>query len=111
MSHFYYILNGHEPVPVSPKVFAPWFHKHIADRHVAEDFVGDPRTAQVVRISTVFLGLNHNFGSEGPPTLFETMVFGGKVDGAQVRYSTWNEAEAGHRIMVEQVRKHEGVKA
>ncbi len=27
------------------------------------------------RISTVFLGLDHRFGGEGPPLVFETMVF------------------------------------
>jgi len=28
-------------------------------------------------VSTVFLGLDHNFSSKGPPVVFETMVFGG----------------------------------
>jgi hypothetical protein len=47
------------------------------------------------KISTVFLGLDHSFG-EGKPLLFETMVFGGKFDQETNRYSTWDEAEAGH---------------
>jgi hypothetical protein len=50
-------------------------------------------------VSTVFLGLDHNFFGGGPPLVFETMVFGGAQDGAQERYSTWAEAEAGHRAM------------
>lgn len=48
------------------------------------------------RISTVWLGLDHNFGG-GAPILFETMVFG--FDGADnymQRYSTEEEARAGH---------------
>jgi hypothetical protein len=48
-----------------------------------------------IRVSTVFLGLDHSFG-DGPPRLFETMIFGGEHDGDQWRYSTWAEAEAGH---------------
>ena len=54
-------------------------------------------------VSTVFLGLNHNFG-DGPPLLFETMVFPSKTDGSEIdceRYSTWEEAESGHQRMVE----------
>jgi hypothetical protein len=54
----------------------------------------------MVEISTVFLGLDHNFG-QGPPLLFESMVFGGEDDGEMVRYSTWEEAETGHKLLVE----------
>lgn len=32
-----------------------------------------------VRVSTVFLGLNHGYGDE-PPVLWETMIFGGALD-------------------------------
>jgi hypothetical protein len=56
-----------------------------------------------VYVSTVFLGLDHQFGS-GPPLLFETMVFGGTLDQEQERYLTWAEAEQGHKEMVERVR-------
>lgn len=49
-----------------------------------------------IRVSTVFLGLDHNFSPLGPPLLFETMIFGGPHDQYQDRYSTWEEAEQGH---------------
>jgi len=63
-----------------------------------------------VVVSTVWLGLNHSFGS-GRPLIFETMVFrtrriGKKrevVDWAELasnRYSTESEARAGHQEMV-----------
>lgn len=71
------------------------------DRRVASSTIGD------VRVSTVFLGLDHQFG-EGPPLLFESMVFGGKFDGYQARYSTWAEAEAGHRIAFAMAREEIG---
>ena len=52
----------------------------------------------------VFLGLDHSFGS-GPPLLFETMVFGGPLDEEMDRYTTWDEAEAGHKAMVKRVQE------
>ncbi len=71
-------------------------------------FKGGNRTVcktkvEEIEISTVFLGLDHQYG-EGPPLLFETMVFGGKLDEEQERYSTWDEAEKGHEGMVERVK-------
>lgn len=48
-----------------------------------------------VRVSTVWLGIDHSHG-EGPPLIFETMIFGGPHDGYQERYSTEAEARAGH---------------
>lgn len=57
-----------------------------------------------VAISTVFLGLDHSFSlnPNTPPLLFETMIFGGPLDGYQERHSTWDEAYQGH---LEAVRK------
>lgn len=55
-------------------------------------------------ISTVFLGIDHSFGG-GKPLLFETMVFGGVLDGEQECYHTKKEALAGHKIIVAKVKK------
>ena len=55
-------------------------------------------------ISTVWLGLNHNFCSPGPPLIFETMVFPKEGEYGELdcnRYSTEEEAIAGHEAMVE----------
>lgn len=49
-----------------------------------------------VLVSTVWLGLDHSFG-DGPPLIFETMIFGGEHDEDQWRYSTEAEALEGHR--------------
>ena len=54
-------------------------------------------------ISTVFLCIDHGFGGECP-VLFETMVFGGALDGEQDRYCTWDEAIAGHEAMVKKAK-------
>lgn len=92
-----YILDGHEVVECGDLMkWAEWFET--ADRHVAKTIIGD------VKISTVFLGMSHSFGETGPPILFETMVFGGEYDEEMERYSTWDEAEAGHKKMVDLVK-------
>jgi hypothetical protein len=63
-------------------------------------------------ISTVFLGLDHNYG-DGPPLVFETIIFDGEhvvtyelfrgqyfaqeaFGGSLWRYPTWDDAVAGH---------------
>lgn len=60
------------------------------------------------RISTVFLSMDHGLGGligDGTPVLFETMVFGGEHDDYQERYHTYDEAEEGHKRIVEMVDK------
>ncbi len=55
-------------------------------------------------VSTVWLGLNHNY-AEGRPLIFETMVFSSKTSFNEIdmdRYSTEEEAKEGHRRMVEE---------
>ena len=52
-----------------------------------------------ITVSTVFLGIDHNLGSYGPPLLFETMVFGGLRDGQTYRCSTYLEAERTHGVV------------
>lgn len=53
-----------------------------------------------VHVSTVYLGLNHAW-DDGPPLIFETMIFGGDHDEYQERYSTKAQAEEGHKRAVE----------
>jgi hypothetical protein len=53
-----------------------------------------------VRISTVFLAIDHNYSDTGPPLLFETMIFGGTFDQTCWRYATWQEAVEGHKKAV-----------
>jgi hypothetical protein len=56
-----------------------------------------------IRVSTVFLGLDHGMLDPGPPILFETLVFGGKLEGEGSRYATWDEAIEGHKVWVRHV--------
>ena len=56
-------------------------------------------------VSTVFLGLDHNFSDKGPPIVFETMIFGGVYNQkSQWRYATWEEAMKGHDRTVKMVK-------
>lgn len=67
------------------------------DRQVSRTVLPDGKL-----VSTVFLGLDHSFG-DGPPLIFETMVFPpdslNELDCE--RYSTEKEAIVGHTKMVE----------
>jgi hypothetical protein len=94
-----YILRGHEAVPAELMPWAEWFETAREERRVASDELEGG-----VLVSTVFLGLDHSRW-QGPPLLFETMVFTGPHDGWQDRYTTWDEAEAGHRRVVEALRE------
>lgn len=93
MQHRYYKLVGRNVVPTMS---------------VEEAFNCERRIALTeingVQISTVFLWLNHAF-DDGPPLLFETMVFGGPLSEEQDRCSTYDEAEAMHERMCARVRE------
>jgi len=91
MRPIHYKLDGKKPVPCDLTEMAKVFE---SDRGVAQTKIGD------VTISTVFLCIDHQFG-DGPPVLFETMIFGGQFDQYMQRYHTWEEAEAGHGYAVD----------
>jgi hypothetical protein len=58
------------------------------------------------RVSTVWLGVDYGFGlGQTPPVIFETMIFGGLLDGFLTRYCTPAEAARGHREIVREVRR------
>jgi hypothetical protein len=57
-----------------------------------------------VKVSTVWLGLNHNWG-EGAPLIFETMAFAPHMtEVCQERYATLAQAEEGHAKAVKKYR-------
>lgn len=93
----YAILNGKKVQVVELDEWATWFEN--ADRRVAKNKLNGG-----IEVSTVFLGINHAFG--GKPRWFETMVFGGEHDGYCERYETWDEAETGHKRIVEMVKSN-----
>jgi hypothetical protein len=96
MSKKYY-LDGHNVVETDD--IRKWAHSFEGTNRVVAK-----TELEGAEVSTVFLGIDHQFEEGGPPLLFETMVFGGPHDQEQERYSTWEEAEAGHARMVEHVK-------
>lgn len=96
MAVYYYDREG------QPMTMGEWSERlgDIAYKHVAVTAVGDD-----VEVSTVWLGLDYSFGFGGPPLIFETLVFGGELDGWMDRYPTLEAAEAGHEAMVAEVRE------
>lgn len=91
----FYILRNQVVVPAAnAKEFGEWVET--ADRVVSHTRVAD------IEVSTVFLGIDHQF-YPGPPLLFETMVFGGDLDQTCRRCSTWEEAEAQHEVILSEV--------
>lgn len=94
-----YILDE-QGNPVTEPDLIKWsqWMETLEHRVVKKTTIGDSE------VSTVFLGLDHNFsGSRKEPVLFETMVFGGKMDGEQWRYATKQEAINGHNRAVDRV--------
>lgn len=91
-----YILDGKMAVQC-PSILEWCVWMETNTRQVALDVLDG------ITVSTVFLGLDHNFGN-GDPLLFETMVF--LADGKARecwRYFTWAEAEAGHQEIVKAI--------
>ncbi len=97
----HWILEGKEMRQVGLEEWAKWFQES-PDQHLADTMQRD------VRISTVFLGIDHSFGMGGPPILFETMIFGGRYEGDMQRAATYDEALAYHANAVKNVERSQG---
>lgn len=92
----FYVLEGRDAKPHGDDAVA-WAKAWRGPNHVDDTMIGS------VRVSTVFLGVDHQYG-DGPPLIFETMIFGGVHDQEQWRCSTWTEAEAQHEAACALVR-------
>lgn len=70
-----YILDGKIPVPCEDLLtWAQWIETSQEERVVKQEWVGD------CWVSTVFLGLDHDFLFDSPPLLFETLIFRKSTD-------------------------------
>ena len=101
---FYKLDENKNVLPCSMDEYVEQFRDHENHRRVGLDEVHG------TTISTVFLCLDHSHG--GTPLFFETMTFSKHASGKdQRRYSTWDEAVAGHAQMVEEVRRRHALSA
>ena len=91
-----YLLNKRKrPYKVS---FFEWgdIFQTSGKRHLKDKFI------KGIRISTVFLGLDHSYLKNQKPQIFETMVFEDESYSEIYldRYATYKEAQKGHRKAV-----------
>jgi hypothetical protein len=101
MSEIFYKLNPDGSIePCSIDEWGRMF-QDLHGRTIAKD--RDECGDDSIEVSTVFLGMDHRFSGKGPPVLFETLVFGGPLDGLMERYCTRDEALAGHQAICLQV--------
>lgn len=113
MKEYKYILVDRKPVVERDVLkWAEWFEKNRVIKVAQTDTpVKDPKWKEQrakVTVSTVFLGIDHNFfesaTTDYKPLVFETMIFGGPLDGYQDRTSTWQDAEAAHKVALDLVK-------
>lgn len=88
--------------------WAVWFEDAGDERVVAQS------ETEMHAVSTVFIGIDYRVFGKGPPLVFETMVvskgggeFDWEDDHGQWRYSSWDDAEAGHHAALRRVLKAE----
>lgn len=86
----YFILKGKRIASVDLVTWGKYLETE--ERHIA--YYELPGAS--ICISTVFLGINHNFFNIGKPILFETMIFGAYGDEYQTRYTSYKKAIKGH---------------
>lgn len=97
----YYILVGKRPVPAPLRTWGRWFEgkpRKPSKRRVAETWLPSK-----IRVSSVFLGIDHSFG-RGSAQLFETMTFEGLRDVECYRAATWGECLRHHQRAVKRAR-------
>jgi hypothetical protein len=109
LKEWLYVLDGHNVRATDD--MAEWGRCFDSpDRVVAHT------TDEYYEVSTVFLGVRHNHFRPGPPILFETMVFTTEaysaivpkeesIDGVQLRYASWDDAETGHKTTTKRLQK------
>lgn len=105
MNKYYKLDENKNAIPCTLDEWARQIEKMCitGTKHVAEDEINGKR------ISTVWLGLNINiYDQEGNcPHIYETMVFDPPDSGKDIycdRYSTWKEAEEGHKKAIQWVK-------
>lgn len=93
----YYDRDG---ATIDVRVWATLFEDKEYRRVVQTTVVDAADPAKTYDVSTIWLGLDHNWGS-GAPLIFETMVFGDGADDMAIdRYSTEALAREGHTATV-----------
>lgn len=94
--HFILDANGAPRECKNIQEWSQWFET--ADRIVGQNTFGK------IRISTVFIGIDHNCHPTGPPILWETAIFMDDDSNVVERYCTEASAKAGHERIAAELR-------
>jgi hypothetical protein len=103
MSNWYILDNNNRPVNKPVLEAAKWIEDNQIRSRVRYNELTD-LNGNEVRVSTVFLGLDHAWKSP-IPVLWETMIFGGEHDQYQERYTSYEDAVEGHQNAVNLINK------
>ena len=100
----YYLLNDdHTVTALDNKDVLTWARSLDDEKRIVDETL-----LENVRISTVFIGIDHRFTVDPdlPPLLFESMTFSDipELNEYQERYSTWQEAQDGHNRIVQWIK-------
>jgi len=88
----YYILEGKNPVQVHD--IEHW-EKWMEDK--SNWILKKNKVTDIVKVSTVFLGIDESLKGAGLPVCFSTAIIGGAEDGLETKHNTWEEAESEHK--------------
>ena len=93
----YYKLVNKVPVECS---LMDWVISFVKDKRIDFTELG------LFKVSTIFLGIDHNFSGDGPPLLYETAVID-KNDNVVYRkcHETLEQAKNGHWQIIENIKK------
>lgn len=102
-------MSGHYRMDGTPYddilEWAKDFEKRV-DRILAQETLPNGRW-----VSTVWIGTDYNFAGQGPPLIFESMVFPKKGEYNELdclRYATKEEALAGHKELCAKWAENDG---
>lgn len=98
--------------------FQGWFgnfnNRNVKQTSIVQYPLADCRVKSrilIAKVSTVFLGYDHNWHDDDQPILFETMVFDSKLPdfvNYQARYKTYKHALLGHDQLVDEIKRAYG---
>jgi len=104
MSHWYILDEKNDLVECDDHdARHRWVQSLPEDQRTGIGNIVDRWQGDGVTVSTVFLGLDHGYGTD-LPIVFETMIFGGERDEHCERYATWDEAKSGHDKIVNEIK-------
>lgn len=105
MKHYILDKDGETLIEAGPLRYVDFMASK--DRFTKTTLLGGDGNNPHVKVSTVFLGLDHNWIASSYPIVWETMIFGGpeSIDERQWRYTSKAEALEGHEFAIQLVLK------